>query len=74
MSINTNNFVSPLMETDRLILKTGIFEDYLKVYEYDMTKLTNVTGEIEFVKQSAEDIEKKFILLIEIVYLIGLFT
>lgn len=58
MSINTNNFVSTLLKTDRLILKTGVFDDYLKVYEYDMTKLTNVAGEIEFVKQSAEDIKK----------------
>ena len=40
----------PVLETERLILKRGTFDDYEKVYEYDFTKLRNIAGEFEFVK------------------------
>lgn len=31
-------YKTPILETDRLILKRGTFPDYVKVYEYDMIK------------------------------------
>ena len=51
-------FKSPLLETDRLILKSGSLEDYIKVYEYDMTKLRDINGEFEFVKQDPGLVKK----------------
>ncbi len=48
----------PILETDRLILKRGSYEDYLKVYEYDFSRLGNVLGEFEFVKNDPKLIEK----------------
>ncbi len=43
-------FILPELETERLILKKGTGEDYQKVYEYDFTKLRNIGGEFEYVK------------------------
>ena len=43
-------YITPFLQTDRLILKKGIYEDYVKVYEYDLTRLRNIDGEFEFVK------------------------
>ena len=43
-------YITPFLETKRLILKRGIKEDYRKVYEYDLTKLRDIAGEFEFVK------------------------
>lgn len=45
------------METERLILKRGQFDDYVKVYEYDFMKLRNIAGEFEFVKLDSKRIE-----------------
>lgn len=50
-------YITPVIETDRLILKRGILEDYKKVYEYDFTKLRDINGEFEFVKQDLSKIE-----------------
>ena len=50
-------YETPTIETDRLILRRGILEDYQKVYEYDFTKLRNINGEFEFVKQDLKKIE-----------------
>ena len=50
-------YITPILETERLILKRGTKEDYQKVYEYDFTKLRSIAGEFEFVKTNKEDIE-----------------
>lgn len=50
----------PVLETDRLILKRGSFEDYKKVYEYDFTRLRNIEGEFEYVKYENTDNLKLF--------------
>ena len=44
----------PTLQTERLILKRGSYEDYVKVYEYDFTILRNIAGEFEFVKNDPE--------------------
>ena len=44
-------YETPIIETERLILKRGTLEDYQKVYEYDFTKLRDINGEFDFVKQ-----------------------
>lgn len=48
---------TPRLTTDRLILGIGTYEDYAKVYEYDFTKLRNIAGEFEFVKQDLNKIK-----------------
>ena len=48
---------TPLLETDRLILRRGSIDDYKKVYEYDFTKLRGILGENELVKQDLSLIE-----------------
>ena len=50
-------YITPLLETDRLILKRGLKEDYRKVYEYDFTKLRNIAGEFEYIKLDMDDID-----------------
>lgn len=46
--------ITPTIETERLILKRGTMDDYIKVYEYDFTKLRNINGEFEYVKLEPE--------------------
>lgn len=43
-------FKTPGLETEKLILKKGTPEDFIKVYEYNFTKLRDICGEFEFVK------------------------
>ena len=43
-------YVTPTIETERLLLKRGNFNDFLQVYEYDFRKLKNVDGVFEFIK------------------------
>ena len=50
-------YETPIIETERLILKRGILEDYQKVYEYDFTKLRDINGEFELIKQDSKKIE-----------------
>lgn len=50
-------YETPILETERLILKRGTLEDYQKVYEYDFTKLRDINGEFEFVKQNPQKIK-----------------
>ena len=50
-------YETPVLETERLILKRGKPEDFVKVYEYDMRKLRNISGEFEFVKQDPEKVK-----------------
>lgn len=47
-------YETPQLETERLILKRGTYEDFVKVYEYDFTKLRDIAGEFEFVKYDPE--------------------
>lgn len=49
-------YITPILETERLILKRGTYEDYVKVYEYDFTRLRNINGEFEFVKYDPEQL------------------
>ncbi|MBS7020733.1 MAG: GNAT family N-acetyltransferase [Firmicutes bacterium] len=50
-------YITPLLETDRLVLKRGILGDYYKVYEYDFRKLRNINNEFEMVKQNLENLK-----------------
>lgn len=47
-------YITPFLETERLILKRGTFEDYTKVYEYDFTYLRNINGEFKYVKYDSQ--------------------
>ena len=47
-------YITPTLITERLILKRGTLEDYVKVYEYDFTRLRNIAGEFEYVKYNPE--------------------
>ena len=49
-------YTIPTLETERLILRKGAYEDYVKVYEYDFTRLKNIAGEFEFIKCDPEKI------------------
>ena len=50
-------YITPKLETERLILKRGTVEDYKKVYEYDFRKLRDIAGEFKFEKQDPAEIE-----------------
>ncbi|MEG0994603.1 MAG: GNAT family N-acetyltransferase [Bacilli bacterium] len=50
-------YITPVLKTERLILKRGTLEDYQKVYEYDFRKLRNINNEFEMVKQDLEKIK-----------------
>ena len=47
-----------IIESNNLIIKRGTYEDYLKVYEYDFTKLRNTNGEFEYIKNSVDKIKE----------------
>ena len=49
-----------LLKTNRLIIKKGEINDFLKVYEYDFSKLKNVDGECKLVNQDLSKIEAWF--------------
>jgi len=48
------------IKSDRLVIKKGIEEDYLKVYEYDYSKLKNIDNEIIKEKQDLSKIKSWF--------------
>jgi len=54
------HYQANLIESERLIIKKGTVDDYLTVYEYDFTKLRDIDGEFEYVKQDLEKIKKSF--------------
>ncbi len=54
------NYETALLKTERLIMKRGEKEDFLKVYEYDFSKLKNVDGICKLVKQDPKKIENLF--------------
>ena len=54
------NYETIEIKTERLIIKKGTIEDFLRVYEYDFTKLHNVDGICKLVKQEQEKIKECF--------------
>lgn len=48
------------LETKRLCIKNGTVEDFVKVYEYNFTKLEDIAGEFEYVTQDPKEIESWF--------------
>lgn len=48
------------IETDRMVIKNGIIEDFISVYEYNFTKLENIGGQFEYEKQDSKYIESWF--------------
>ena len=62
------HYQTNLIQSERLILKKGTIDDYVTVYEYDFTKLRDIDGEFEYVKQEAEQVKKWFEPDIEQVY------
>ena len=50
-------YITPTLETERLVLKKGTFEDFKQVYEYDFTRLRNIAGEFEFIKYDSDKLK-----------------
>ena len=50
-------YKTPSLETKRLIIKRGTYDDYVKVYEYDFSRLKNIEGEFEFVKNNPHELK-----------------
>ena len=48
------------LETDRLFIKNGTIEDFIKVYEYNFLKLEDIAGEFEYERQNPKEIETWF--------------
>lgn len=54
------NYETKNLKTKRLVIKKGTIEDFLKVYEYDFKKLTDVDGIFKLEKQDLTKISKIF--------------
>lgn len=54
------NYEIKELKTNRLIMKRGLEEDYLKVYEYDFSKLKNIDGIYRLEKQDLSKIKAWF--------------
>lgn len=54
------NYETVELKSRRLIMKKGCKEDFLKVYEYDFSKLKNIGGICKLVKQDLSKIESWF--------------
>ena len=54
------NYETVLLKTNRLVMKMGTKEDYLRVYEYDFNKLKNIDGECKLEKQDLSKIDAWF--------------
>lgn len=48
------------LETERLYIKNGSIQDFLRVYEYNFLKLQDIAGEFEYEKQNPKEIESIF--------------
>lgn len=48
------------IETERLYIRNGTIEDFVKVYEYNFTKLQDIAGELKYEKQNPKNIESWF--------------
>lgn len=55
-----NNYETEEIMTERLMLKKGNLNDFLKVYEYDFKMLKDVDGIFKFVKQDQQKIKDWF--------------
>lgn len=55
--VENTMYITPTIETERLILKHGKYEDYVKVYEYDFTRLRNIGGEFEYIKYDPQKLK-----------------
>ena len=53
-------YISKELETKRLILKHGTEDDYVKIFEYNLTKLNNVNGVFCYEKNSSKEIRSWF--------------
>lgn len=47
----------PILKIDNIILKPGNLDDYIKVYEYDFSKLTGIWEDIIYKKNTLSDIK-----------------
>lgn len=56
-----NSYETNYLETDRLILKDGTIEDWVKVHEYDFNFLMNIDGVFEYVKRDPEEVRSWFV-------------
>ena len=52
---------TPELETERLILKKGTPEDFIKVYEYNFTKLRDICGKLTDSHCDVEDIMESYL-------------
>lgn len=50
-------YSTPELETDRLILHRGTYEDFVRVYEYDFRRLRDIHGDFAMVKQDPSALE-----------------
>jgi len=49
-----------VLETERLIIKAGTIDDFIKVHEFDFNYLQNIDGLFEFVKREPDEIRSWF--------------
>lgn len=54
------NYETVNLQTKRLKLMKGCEKDFLKVYEYDFSKLQNIDNDFEYVKRDNDKIKKCF--------------
>lgn len=50
----------PVLKTERLLIKFGSLEDYVKVHEFDFNYLQNIDGIFEFVKLDENEVRAWF--------------
>ena len=55
-----NLYQKPQIETERLIIKNGELEDYVRVHEFDFNKLQNINGITELVKMDPDEVRGWF--------------
>jgi ribosomal-protein-alanine N-acetyltransferase len=48
------------LETERLIIKKGTVEDYVKIHEYDFNSLQNINGIFEYIKLNPDEVRSWF--------------
>lgn len=58
----------PVLETERLLIKAGTIEDYVKVHEFDFNYLQNIDGIFEFIKIKPDEVRGWFSKTIEKFY------
>ena len=58
--MDIKNYDTIMIETERLVLQKGSIEDFVAVYEYDMTKLRDIAGEFKYEMQDKQEIRNWF--------------